>query len=312
MIEYEITRYNQGIDPHLHIWGWEIPIYLFLGGLAAGLMIWTALLGLRDEENSPWLRWAPFFAPVALSIGMGALFLDLAFKLHVYRFYLSFEWSSPMSWGSWILLLVYPASLGLGFAGLNQAELAKLEALNPIKRLNPLLRQISLRSKEQLQLLRWANIILGAALGGYTGILLGSLGARALWNSSILAPLFLSSGLSAGAALLMLLPIRDGEHSFLRRGDIFIIFIELVLLFLYISGLVTGGGESGQKAAGLILGGSYTAPFWSLVVFMGLMIPLFMEVLEGRKSLKPNLVAPSLLLLGGLALRWIMVSAGQA
>jgi formate-dependent nitrite reductase membrane component NrfD len=31
-------RMNPGIDPYLHIWHWQIPLYLFLGGLAAGIL----------------------------------------------------------------------------------------------------------------------------------------------------------------------------------------------------------------------------------------------------------------------------------
>ena len=51
---------------------------------------------------------------------MLALFLDLEFKKHVYRFYLAFLPSSPMSWGSWILILVYPAALLLGLGSLDR------------------------------------------------------------------------------------------------------------------------------------------------------------------------------------------------
>ena len=39
MIEYTNTRMNEMVDPGLHVWGWEIPLYLFLGGLVAGMMI---------------------------------------------------------------------------------------------------------------------------------------------------------------------------------------------------------------------------------------------------------------------------------
>jgi protein NrfD len=31
-------RLNPNIDPHLEIWHWHIPTYLFLGGLAAGIL----------------------------------------------------------------------------------------------------------------------------------------------------------------------------------------------------------------------------------------------------------------------------------
>ena len=56
-----------------------------------------------------------------------------------------------------------------------------------------------------------ANIVLGVALGIYTGILLSSLGARPLWNSALLGPLFLASGLSAAAAFVHLVARRRGR-----------------------------------------------------------------------------------------------------
>ena len=44
-------------DPH--IWGWEIPVYLFLGGLSAGLMIIAALV---PKKESMAVRLLPFAA----------------------------------------------------------------------------------------------------------------------------------------------------------------------------------------------------------------------------------------------------------
>jgi formate-dependent nitrite reductase membrane component NrfD len=35
-------RMNHLIDPQLHIWHWHIPLYLFLGGLAAGILFFAA------------------------------------------------------------------------------------------------------------------------------------------------------------------------------------------------------------------------------------------------------------------------------
>ena len=52
MTELELARHSRLIDPQLHVWGWEIPVYLFLGGMAAGLMIVTSLLALRRGERS--------------------------------------------------------------------------------------------------------------------------------------------------------------------------------------------------------------------------------------------------------------------
>lgn len=325
MTEVDLFRYNHLIDPQLHFWGWEVPVYLFLGGLAAGVMILSALLTRSASDDgaaaqgetglvaSKWLRWAPFAVPVILSVGMGALFLDLEYKLHVYRFYLSFEWTSPMSWGSWLLLIVYPASALLGLGLLTSSELSSLAGLAPLRmlRLGGPLKAIADWAKTRLSALGWVNVVVGIGLGVYTGVLLGSLGARAAWNSSILGPLFLVSGFSSGAAFLTLLPVGNDAKHRLARIDAMAIVAELVIVALFVLGLATGGA-SAREAASLFLGGRYTATFWSLVVILGLIIPLVLDTIEERLHRSPALIAPALVLIGGFALRWIIVSAGQA
>jgi len=316
MSEIEVMRNSHLIDPELHFWGWEIPVYLFLGGVTAGLMILSGLLATRGApaERSKWTRWLPFAGPVLISLGMLALFLDLEFKLHVFRFYMSFEWTSPMSWGTWILVAIYPAAILLGFAGLKEREVDALVRWFPVRtmRLGGLTRWLHDLGRKSGANLGRANVVLGIALGGYTGILLGTLGARAAWSSIMLGPLFLASGLSTGAALMMLFPLEEKEHHFVRRWDLAAIGLELAFLALFFMGLVTGGGEDGRQAIALFFGGQYTSIFWSLVVFGGLLVPLAMETLESRKNLRPSLVAPALILIGGLTLRFVVVLAGQA
>jgi formate-dependent nitrite reductase membrane component NrfD len=312
-MELERFRDTHLIDPTLHIWGWEIPVYLFLGGVTAGIMILTALIGRRvpRDEQSRWLRWMPFAAPILLSLGMLALFIDLEYKLHIFRFYTAFRITSPMSWGSWILLGIYPAALLLGMAGLRPDEVATVARRIPIRRGARWFEELSAWSRRNTTPLEWANIILGIALGGYTGILLGTLGARALWSSPLLGPLFLVSGFSTGAALSMLFPLSETEHHTLRNWDIAAIVVEIGIVALFFVGLITNGGLDGRLAAGLFFGGNYTAAFWTLVGIAGLAVPLFIETYEAKARMRATVVAPILLLAGGFALRWIFVSAGQ-
>jgi formate-dependent nitrite reductase membrane component NrfD len=309
MTELDVARHSHLVDPQLHVWGWEIPIYLFLGGLAAGVMVLSTRLLARPGEPSRALRWLPFAAPLLISVGMGTLFLDLEHKLFFWRFYLAFRWTSPMSWGAWILLLVYPVSLLVAVAALadDQADWLAARA-GP---LGGLVRAARAWALPRVPALHTASVAVGVGLGLYTGILLSSLGARALWSSAILGPLFLVSGLSGGAALLMLFPVSRDERHALARWDLWTIGLEAVLLALFLIGLASGGAGS-QAAAGLLLGGRYTLGFWALVVAVGLAAPAALELLEGRRLLKVSAAAPALVLLGGLALRWIMVSAGQA
>jgi formate-dependent nitrite reductase membrane component NrfD len=314
MTEIEIFRHSASIDPQLHIWGWEIPVYLFLGGLTAGLMILTAIAGrgVARESQSRAMRFLPLAAPVLLSLGMGALFLDLGYKLHVFRFYTAMQLTSPMSWGSWILLVIYPATILLGLARLTDEDLSSIpfagrlrgRAASGLARL----REFAIANTRKIET---ANVILGVALGGYTGILLGTLGARALWSSVLLGPLFLVSGVSTGAAFMMLFRLGHDEHVLLRRWDLAAIAIEILLLGMFFVELAANGGARGRAAAALFFGGGYTAVFWSLVVIAGLVMPLALELLEARKGLRPSVLAPALLLVGGLSLRWIFVLAGQ-
>ena len=124
-LELTTTRHNPGIDPLLHAWGWEIPVYLFIGGLVAGLMIIAGvrLLVVKPKERQAMVccTIGPLVGLALLSIGMLALFLDLSHKFYVWRLYLSFEPTAPMSWGSYILLLVYPALLANALTHLPEA-----------------------------------------------------------------------------------------------------------------------------------------------------------------------------------------------
>ena len=42
---------NHLIDPHLNIWHWQISLYLFLGGMAAGILCIAALYFIRGREK---------------------------------------------------------------------------------------------------------------------------------------------------------------------------------------------------------------------------------------------------------------------
>jgi formate-dependent nitrite reductase membrane component NrfD len=339
MLEITTTRHNPLVDPQLHVWGWEIPVYLFFGGLVAGLMILGGLAMLRvargDDPKRFFSLQAPLLGFVLINLGMGALFLDLAHKLYVWRVYLTFEPASPMSWGSWVLLLVYGALLVAALVRLPEAWPALGRRLPVLVRISEAL----LAQPARLRVIGGVNIGLGIALGIYTGILLNTMVARPLWNSVILAPLFLVSGLSAGAAMLHLANRWRGESpppgglfggAFaaivqplgavrpepaasrgLTRADLAFLITELLLIGLLLAHLSTSS-PSHAAAAQLLLGGPYTAVFWLGVVGLGLMLPMALQALElGRRI--PHTVLPALLVLaGGYLLRWVMVGAGQA
>jgi len=306
MRELVITRHNELVDPILHVWGWEIPVYLFLGGWVAGMMIITgySLLKGRHVERSCVCSLLPGLSLVMLSLGMFALFLDLEHKLYTWRLYTTFEIASPMSWGAWILVLVYPVLI---LAALARAP-EILRDLFPV--VDRAARAVS-ESARAVRAIGAAAILMGVLLGIYTGILLSALGARPLWNSALLGPLFLLSGLSSAAAFTHLFARDPGERVLLAKADNVFLGIELLVVALFLIGLLSSS-QAHIEAARLLLGGSYTAVFWVLVVLLGIVIPLGIQVLAVTHRIQHTPVAPLMVLGGGLALRFVIVYAGQA
>ncbi len=339
MTELTYTRHNPLIDPIFHVWEWQIPVYLFLGGLVGGLMIIAGIRLLvirpKSREDLACCTVGPLIGLGALSLGMLALFLDLSHKMHVWRLYTTFQPTSPMSWGSWILLLVYPALAANALAHLP-------EAIPAVTMRYPVLTTMSdyILARPRLILgIGLANTALGASLGVYTGILLSTLSGRPLWNSAVLGPLFLFSGLSTAAALLhgihvltmpsaqrpafvdFLLsavarisqarPLDPSAAPILASADNSFLTVEVSLLGLFLLGHVTSTAVH-HRAAGLLLTGPYAAPFWVLVVGLGITIPLLLQTLELAHRIRHTLAPSLLVMFGGFALRVILVSAGQA
>lgn len=309
MQEITSSRANPLVDPALSVWQGEVAWYLFLGGLVAGLMVILGLWTLRAPERprSRALSLLPWVAPVLLSAGMLFLWLDLENRFNVWRFYLAFRITSPMSWGSWILLAIYPASIALAWTmmpgDLQAAVLGRLPW-------GPWLGRLGQWAIARVRRVAIVNVVLGVALGIYTGVLLGTMAARPLWNSALLGPLFLTSGLSTGAAFLLMWRLDDAERRLLGRADMGLILAEITLIAAWLGDLAVRGAAS-RNAAWLVLGGPYTTAFWTLVVTLGLLAPLAGEWLEHRHRAVPGRFAATLVLAGGLALRWILVNAGQ-
>ena len=293
------------VDPSLHIWGREIPVYLFLGGLVAGMMaiVGWFLFADRHRKVDSVMALLPGLGLVLLSLGMGALFLDLEHKPYVWRLYTTFQFASPMSWGAWILVAVYPALLGALLLSVPAVLRRRFPALaacsDGLRARPPVVRGIAA-----------ANLVLGGLLGIYTGILLSALGARPLWNSAVLGPLFLASGLSSAAALVHMVARDRSESELLARADNRFLQAEMVLIALFLIGLLTAT-QVHIRAAGLLLGGTFTAVFWVGVVGIGIVLPLFIQSLAVGHRIRHTPVAPLLVLVGGLLLRFVIVYAGQ-
>lgn len=293
------------IDPHLTIWHWPIPVYLFLGGLAAGLLFFAALYTItgREKELPTAVKWASFLAPFALVIGLIALFIDLKHQAYFWRLYTTIRLESPMSWGAWVLLVITPLSFIWSASYLQ-------ELIPNWKWPLDILNNFEAWVRKNRKGIAWVMIILSVILGIYTGILLSAFNARPLWNTAILGPLFLVSGLSTGAAVIMWMSKSHAERRLFSQIDLILIGVELFFIIHLFMGFLAGP-EVQVESARLFLGGEFTASFWVFVVLIGLVFPAILEIMELRGKKVPVAIPALCILIGGLVFRFIMVEAGQ-
>jgi formate-dependent nitrite reductase membrane component NrfD len=297
------------LNTALHLWGWEVAVYLFLGGLASGLLIfssWAHLAG-RRREYYPAVRVATLWTPPIILVGLVFLWLDLGSKWNPFWLYLTFRPLSPMSWGAWILLAVLVTS-SLAAVPVLAARGAWLWRRSGTG-LNRLARWVGPR----VRALSWWNLGLGVALGVYTGVLLGTMVARPALNSPLLGPLFLVSGASTAAALIVILAPGGPWGRLLTRAEVAVHILKLSLLGLYLVGLATSAGYA-QAAAAMLVTGAWAWTFWPVVVVAGVLVPLgiaLAEIITHRANRALALLSGPMVLAGGLTLRIVLVYAGQ-
>jgi formate-dependent nitrite reductase membrane component NrfD len=164
----------QGPIINAPVWTWEVPLYFWFGGIAAGSSFVALACDLAGDEDS---------AAVARKVALGALvpspvllILDLGRPERFYNMLRIFKPRSPMSMGAWALTAfgnLAAAAVGADLLGRRDAARA----------------------------LGAANALVGGYLGSYTGVLLAST-AVPVWARSrlFLGPIFMSTATATGAA----------------------------------------------------------------------------------------------------------------
>jgi protein NrfD len=277
-------------------WRWFIVAYFFLGGLAGGSYFLATLLDrFGTERDRPLVRLGYLVAfPIVCLCGL-VLTVDLGRPERFWHMLVESQtWRpmlktySPMSSGAWVILL-FSGCAFVSFAGVvaehGWPRWALLRHASPDARFG--------------RLVSSAGAVLGLYLAGYTGVLL-SVTNRPIWaDTTLLGLTFLTSAASTSAALLILLGFWSGlarERLYpLERFD----RSALILEVLAIAALVASLG----RIATVWLDG------WGMLladmVLGGIALPLLLEW-RGPAG-RPAWIGPTLVLLGGLVLRMVIV-----
>jgi formate-dependent nitrite reductase membrane component NrfD len=285
-------------------WGWLITLYFFFGGLAGGSYFLAVLIDFAGRpEDRPLARLGYFISfPCVLISGLLLIF-DLTRPLRFWHMLIEsntwqpmFKYWSPMSLGSWALLLFGIVSF-LSFIGsLVESDRIHWARGRYLRQAGPVALTISV-----------IGGFLGFYVAGYTGVLL-AVTNRPIWSDTpLLGLLFIVSAASISAALMILLADRNRWTmpgvAALHRMDAWVIALELIVLIVFLASLGPVF-RAWLNAWGLLL--------LLGVVFLGMLVPL---ALRWRSDWLGHLnitASAALVLLGGFILRLVIVFGAEA
>src|SRR6266542_2882780 len=218
-------------------WHWLIILYFFFGGIAGGSFLIGALIDLFGwERDWPLARLAYYVAFVAVIFCPIFLTLDLDRPERFWHMLIQdhtwlpvLKYWSPISFGSWILLLFSIFAFLAFVAALSEARRLPVSML--VLRRNPLRALIAI-----------VGGILALAFASYTGMLL-TVTNRPLWaDNQVLGLLFVASGAATAAALLVLIghwraTVTPRTLHRLSRMESWSSLLELVALILLVISL---------------------------------------------------------------------------
>lgn len=283
------TYYGRpAIKPSLY--GWIVALYIFVGGLAAGVQIMVTAAELLAIPGSGNVSFVGRAIALALAIFGGILLIiDLHTKSRFYNMLRIFRPTSPMSIGTYALI-------GFGFwslvAFIAQAVGASLIGL----------------------VCGCFAAVTGWWMASYTASLLAAT-ATPLWAAApkLLAVRFAASALATGAAAACLISLGVSANPGLPRA-----FGNLGALALFIQLVASIGSAAIYRKVGVndpLQGWPWGPLYIAGVQLAGILAPLVLYVLANffhGAGTTFWLIASGLALCGGLLMRAVVLLAGNA
>ena len=290
---FEYMPYN------LAPWGVEIVIYFFIIGLAAMTFIMAAAPETFGNVAAPFRNVeipGAVITLILLGISGPLLIADISQPLRFLNPIIYFRPTSPLSWGS-VLLLLFGAAVVAFLYG---------------------------RFFDKPGIRRAAAVIgslLALSMPIYTGIDLAANQARALWATPAIPLLFVALSVTSGAGLVAVIQLVTGNFGpdasrMIRTIMAFSLAVTFLLVFALVQTMVYGTAELQQ--AWDAINGEFSVQFWWLGIILGIVIPLILVLVpilapRAEAARSPLLVAVAGVLgaLGAYMLREVIIYAGQ-
>ena len=280
-------------------WGLYIVVFMFLVGISAGGLIVVAggeLIGSHRLESLNIL--AVIVSGTAIAAAAVSIIPDLGRPEVAWQMIVSPQLMSPLVWDMVVI------SLYLAIAAI---DLWILTRPRPMPR--------------ALRVMAMVSLPVAVLVHSITAWIFGFLVARPFWNTAILAPLFISSALVSGTALVLVIAWivqrvsswQPPRHVFSDLGRLLAWFVA-VDFFLLIAELITAyTSQTDYHLAPLhmLLTGRLAPVFWSQIA-LGVIVPFVVYAVPRLRERTTLLVgAATLSILGVFAKRVDILMPGM-
>jgi len=283
---------------HQEVFGIPISLYFYLTGLSAGSFIlstFSHVFGVKKYQ--PLGKPGVVLATVLLIVAPLMLLFHAGKPSRAWHLFVYINWTSPISWGSFLLTLYPICCIVYGFF-MFKGDAKKTKLFGII------------------------GIPLAVMVHGYTGWILAFGKARALWNTALMPILFLVSAIVSGIALMIVVSlIRDrlfSKEKLVNRevmdGLCNLLAIALVVdIFLVLSDVTTLliSHADAQEVAHVLLFGNFALSFVLLENVVGKVIPLFVFAVPRWRTVPAVLVASLLVVVAIFIMRYNVVVGGE-
>lgn len=283
-------------------WGLWIAIYFHGVGVAAGAFVMSAvgyLVGVPGLNTGRSLRVAAVVVAATVGPALLAVGLDLGHMLRAYRIVTAPSFTSMMAFNSWMYL-----------------ALLAVTAVVFVLSLRP--------DRGWLKPVLVLGLVLSLMIPSQSGAFFGVVDAKPFWHSALLPVMMLTSGMTAGAATLLVVRalltgrgiggVRDDRRavlpvlSALRWVVLVGVLVYFVMEFAEFSFALWSPATTSPEVS-MILTGSYWWVFWLVHVLAGGLVPL---VLLAMRSPTVWVVGAGLVAVTFIATRLNVLIPGQS
>ena len=224
--------------------------------------------------------------PVFVAIAMLFLLIDLGRPLRVWRLFINFRPKSAISWGVWLLGIFFVLSVLYAY----------------------LLRKGDKRAKT----VAYAGLPFAFLVPTYSAIVLAQSPEKVLYHSALLPWLYLTGGLIAGLAVVILISVRKQDGELVKKLGKYVAWLVVLELAMLLGEVIVlfNGGAGEVKTVKALLVGQYSFLFWVLEIIIGAAIPATLYFIQKVSKIIHH-GASVLLLIGIFTMRYIVVIGGQ-